>query len=292
MRLKLIILILLFPAIAFAGVDLPYSTTYDCDDWDSSMGEPTNCPGITKYLDGSCGDQSLYETISSASNNPAGEGYKGQRHYMGDGTNENGGGTDITLNSPQNEIWFRFYMKYSSGFAWDAGETNPLSYDKIIYIDVSGSYSVIFEFRLWSRTTIWTEASGGLNYDCNTGREECLNENFANFVSVNGGYTGDGQWHMYEIYLNNQTDTAKVWIDETLIYHRTDIDFEGAGTHPGFQHFVIGSNQGYPDNCTGDGQCCSGAYADFDDIAISNTGYIGSAGPPATADDISGVKIE
>jgi len=56
-----------------------------------------------------------------------------------------------------------------------------------------------------------------------------------------------------------------MWIDGVKKIEYTDVDY---GTTSGWSWFVIGSNQSTPDNGRN-------MYVDFDDIAVSNTGYIG-----------------
>ncbi len=92
----------------FAGVDLPWSTTYDCADW-LTLGDTLNCDGLSPY--GGWAHNGNYEQIVSAVNNPNGGGSKGQRHRYGDRTNSSSGGTKIEFNSPQPEIWIRWYMR-------------------------------------------------------------------------------------------------------------------------------------------------------------------------------------
>jgi len=64
---------------------------------------------------------------------------------------------------------------------------------------------------------------------------------------------------------NGYDGIAEMWVDGVRKIHYTDVDF---GTASGWTYFAIGSNQRYPSN----GRCMA---VDFDDIAVSNTGYIG-----------------
>jgi hypothetical protein len=64
---------------------------------------------------------------------------------------------------------------------------------------------------------------------------------------------------------NGYNGIAEMWVDGVRKIHYTDVDF---GTAGGWTYFAIGSNQRYPSN----GRCMA---VDFDDIAVSNTGYIG-----------------
>ena len=265
---------LIYPQNSFAGVDLPWSTTFNCADWTQSDGV-FNCDGVQNYGGWTCGN--LEERIFSDANYSSGGGGKGQRHYEGDGSNNNSGGTIVYFNGYHPEIWVRWYMKYSSGFAWDSGESNPLLYDKILYFDVGTTYATIPEWHYWGWFNFWTYQGG--NHDGTSW----------GWTKAMGGQTSDGNWHCYEVHLNKNTGVAQLWFDGVLKVNLASVDF-GSG-HPGFKKVVFGSNQRYPDNCAG--TCCDTAYVDFDDIAISNTGYIGpitagggEAAPPSPPQDL------
>ena len=72
---------------------------------------------------------------------------------------------------------------------------------------------------------------------------------------------------------------AEMWIDGVKRLTYTNVNY---GTHSGWTSLVIGSNQAKPNN----GRSMA---VDFDDIAVSNTGYIGplpdtiSPSPPVNA---------
>lgn len=239
----------------FAAVDLPWSTTYDCADW-LSYSATLSCDGLSKGGNWTCSGGE-YEQIISDANMAAGEGGKGQRHWEGDGNNNNSGGTYLVFNSAQSEIWIRWYMRYQSGFAWSS-----LVYDKLLYLHTANSYHIpewvgLDGFSLGSQA----KSSGGTTHYCT-----CSN---CGWTTIMGGATSDGLWHCYEIHLKMDTDgtdgVGEMWIDENLIISKTDVDF---GTSAGWINFLIGSNQLDPNN----GGC---EYVDFDDMAVSATGYIG-----------------
>jgi hypothetical protein len=89
------------------------------------------------------------------------------------------------------------------------------------------------------------------------------------FTDTMGQSTGDGLWHSYEVHIkmdtNGSNGIAQTWIDGDLILNLSNCDF---GTEPGWASVQIGENQRSPAN----GGC---AAVDFDDISVSNTGYIG-----------------
>ena len=99
-----------------AAVDLPWSTTYDCLEWDQSQGSPS-CDGLA--LGGGWTCEGLGEQITSDANYPNGAGGKGQRHWKGDGIdNVTSGGLSLAFQTPQKELWIRWYMRYEEGFKW------------------------------------------------------------------------------------------------------------------------------------------------------------------------------
>ncbi len=237
----------------FAGVNLPWSTTYDCADWDN--GDTINCDGLGSAGGWSC--YGNYEQITSAANNPNGGGGKGQRHWYGDGTNSGSGGSSVEF-SAQPEIWIRWYMRYPLGFTWSTSYGNAPHYDKILLTFAGGEKRQI---KLegggigLGGGTVPTPTSGGQGW-----------------ANINGGATGDGQFHCYEVHIVAETGvnngTFEVWIDGVQVLSDTSADF---GSSAGIDSIIIGSNQESPDN--------GGVVAvDYDDIAISNTGYIGLLG--------------
>lgn len=210
-----------------------------------SVGNPANTYNMI-------GDE---EQITSAANYPGGGGGKGQRHWVGDGSNKNTGGLGISFSSPEPEIWFRWYMRYELGFAWSP----YLGYDKILYVHGAGS-EMITGFYGPDKLSIYGQHTGDDKhyrcYDCG-------------WETIMGGPTSDGQWHLYEIHLkmdtNGSNGVAEWWVDSVLQLSHANCNF---GTVTGINWIGIGSNQGSPGNNRT-------MAVDFDDIAISNTGYIG-----------------
>jgi hypothetical protein len=89
----------------------------------------------------------------------------------------------------------------------------------------------------------------------------------------NGYRLSDGSWHCYEVHFKTNTTTSpyngvyQFWFDGVLKANFTNVDY----MKDTINWMLIGSNQSSPAN----GGC---RYLDFDDIAISNTGYIGPLG--------------
>jgi hypothetical protein len=243
-------LILALATTGQAGVNLPWSTSYDCSDW--SQGGQLSCDSLVKYGDWTCGSGQK-EQITAQANNPLGAGGKGQRQWAGDGTNDNSGSTVITFNAPQRELWIRWYMRYEAGFKWSA-----LQYDKLIYLD----NTTVPEFYGWDSVNVYTAPSG--NHASATGGWDTVMKNGA-IDPATGHRTSDGQWHWYEVHLKNDgtNGIAEFWVDGVRYLSAANVNF---GTD--FTHVIIGENQNSPNN----GGC---SFIDFDDLAISSTGSLG-----------------
>lgn len=255
MRYFLIIfLLVLYVAPSRADVAVPFSTTFDCAEWITTDGEPT-CDGLLKWGDWSCsnGDETYeYARITDPANYSGGGGGKGFRSWDGDGANNGSGSVSITFMTPQPEVWVRWYMRYPLGFTW-----STLAYEKLLYFDAAGGNTAIPEFY-YGGFDIYSPA-GGRYSQAGWGWTEIM-----------GGATGDGLWHYYEVHLKMDTDgtdgIGQIYVDGVLRLDRSTIDF---GTQAaGWTRFQLTSNQDSPDN----GQC---EPVDVDDVAISNTAYIG-----------------
>ncbi|MFC1884328.1 hypothetical protein ACFL2O_06135 [Thermodesulfobacteriota bacterium] len=194
------------------------------------------------------------EEITQNANYPYGKGGCGQRHWVGDGSNKNSGGTALKFNSPQKELWIRWYMRYEKGFKW-----NKLHYDKILYIrSRKKNNAAIVEWYGSNGFDIYAQAAGG-RYPC----RQC------GWLSTMRSMRSDGKWHYYEIHIkmdtNGRDGVSEAWIDRRKIMSNKNVNF---GSVSGWTWFTIGSNQALPDN----GRCM---YVDFDEIYVSNTGRIG-----------------
>jgi hypothetical protein len=239
---------LLNPSTSFAAVNLPWATTYNCHEWKQADSHYTNCDDLTHYGDWKTKDNKE-EQITAAANYPGGRGGRGQRQWVGDGVNNNSGGLKITFNSPQNELWIRWYMRYELGFQW-----NPLVYDKILYIDPGPIYAVIPEFY-----------GNEMNIAKNKSPNNQLSTGGKGWNAIMGGATSDGQWHLYEIHIKMDTNgangIAEFWVDNVQTLYYNNVDY---GTAQGWSSVVFGSNQRFPANG-------KDMYVDFDDIVISAT---------------------
>ena len=235
-----------------AAVDLPWSTTYNCPEWNQTQGG-LSCNGLQKALDGTCQGQG--EQITQSANYPGGGGGKGQRHWQGDGTNSNSGGTLLNFNSPQKELWIRWYMRYEKGFKWSS-----LSYDKWLYINTGAQgKDCIPEF--YGSNGISVGAQGTPN----------PHQVFANkgWQAIYGSQS-DGSWFCVEIHIkmdtNGSNGIGRLWLNGELIASNTAVNWSGGNStaRQGWTRFLIGSNQKSPSNGRP-------MYVDFDDFYVTNT---------------------
>ena len=253
-----IITILYYPDNSHSAVNLPWSTTYNCPEWTQSNGlSNVNCDGLAGHGGWVATDNSgsYEEQITSAANYPGGSGGRGQRNWKADGYDNNSGGLKINFNSPQSELWIRWYMRYELGFQWD-----PLLMNKILYLDPGQIHAVIPEFYGQEMNIAKSKSP---NNQLSTGGQGW------NAIMANGGTDArgnkmsDGQWHLYEIHIKMDTNgangIAEFWVDnvQTLYYNNSDY-----GTAQGWSTVVFGSNQLWPANG-------KAMYVDFDDIVIS-----------------------
>jgi len=259
-NLIIFLFILCLTSLANAGIDLPWSTTFDCTgDTDSAW----TCDGMQELGSGS---ETTYFT--SSANYSGGDGGNGARFQCSDGDNQgNSQPIGVVFNNLQTELWIRVYIRYESGFNWQTIYTNM--YDKLLYLDSAQTGKAIGE---WSDgyMAIWDE-------------NDSTDKGSISWEDVMGGTTSDGEFHCYEIHLKLDTDGSdgvkELWVDGEKGLTKTDVDFDDNGWNQ--LHFY--SNQKVVDNG-------SPANVDYDDMAISNTGYIGPLDAEETT-TIQGITI-
>ncbi len=241
---------------ANAGIDLPWSTTFNCNEWNGGPGsQDPYCDGISKSGDWSCTtcDPPKYEQITSAANYPLGGGGRGQRHWIGDGRNINSGSLAIHFNTPQTEWWIRFYMRHQKGFTWKDGSQHA---QKILYLYSAQSTAGYIGWQDRDKVRLYVGPSM-----C-----QVISDDGNGFQTVMGGATGDGEWHLYEFHFKiSNPPTIQMWIDGVLRLESFNVNWGGISS---WSYFKIPENLDSADN----GDCY---YQDIDDIAISNTGRIG-----------------
>ena len=164
----------------------------------------------------------------------------------------------IAFNSPQSELWIRWYMRYEQDFEW-----NPLVQDKILYIDVNTHPFLVFGYN-WSDEVQFL--ADGNPYSVGAGNG--WNTIMANGTTdARGNKKSDGQWYLYEIHIkmdtNGSNGIGEAWIDGIRRFSRSDMDF-GSQTFgkTGWSHIGIGNNNQIPTTT----RCM---FVDFDDISIS-----------------------
>jgi hypothetical protein len=250
---------------------LAFSTTFNCPDWNQTMGgadQNVCAPG-----DGIDGwgawttSKGTVDSITSAANFPGGGGGKGLRHMRGDGGNNNGGGIRIVFPSRLNDLWIRFYMRYQSGFGWEYDQPH---YTKDLYVNVNATnqgsiFTIGFHNGYFG---VGLVNPGSMNL-VDTSRQ-------GGWQDINRGTKGDGQWHAYETHVkmdtNGSNGIAESWVDGILVHRHTNVNWGGSTGWHGFEWLLLGSNQNKVIN--------NGVemYTDYDDVAVSGTGYIGPIG--------------
>ena len=266
-------LLILSTQLYATTVSIPWSTSYvGCADWTNEGQQDTGCDGLEYQLDNHCpkeGSAEEWEEISIDANNPTGDGGKGQIHWIADGENMQSGSTRVDF-ANQTELWIRYYFKYPLGFKW----TSNFVGEKQVYINQGGTYVIP---HWYTHDRLRAYVNGGDRGHVHWGWDNLM---VNGATDGNGHKEADGQWHYLETYiLAGASGAMKIWVDGVL-----RLNLSGISMPSSFYNMVIGSNQKYPDNCPGNALCtpsCVPMY--YDDIAISDEGYIGPiAGTPPT----------
>jgi hypothetical protein len=172
----------------------------------------------------------------------------------------------IKFNSPQKELWIRWYMRYPSGYKY-----NPQSWDKLLYIRDAAPINLVVDLA-WGTQIRFN--SGSHVYTASHGWDAIM----VNGSLVDGHRTGDGLWHYFEVHIEMDTTNTPdydgvghIWVDGVLRLNVTNANFSlnNATARNGWTSIQVKSNQAFPQNDF------LGSYVDIDDVAISNTGYIG-----------------
>jgi hypothetical protein len=180
------------------------------------------------------------DVVFAEANNPGGRGGLGYRHYRVAPTH--GGGGIRFKHPPTGELWLRWYERYSMGFDW--AQRVPPAWAKELRDDgpgvilswLNGSFCIwksrcqVTDDRRWS--DYWDRPS-------------------------------DGSWHCLEVYMNQRTGAATIWVDAREVAKARS--GRNLGTVP-FSKWGV-SNQASPTEVD--------SYTDFDDWAASATGRVG-----------------
>ena len=252
-----------------------FTTTFDIPAWTQTDG--LSDAQLAPSGDGIAGDLGNTTTlgaedqIASAANNSAGGGGLGFRHWVGDGLNNNGGGIRISF-AATTEMWVRYYIKHPLGFAYN-GSGNM----KTIYAngDIATFYFGYFFGEMGGH--IENDSGFGTSVGNHLARASGEYAPFTlvakTFADWQGGATGDGQWHYLELHVKVNSAPAvgdgifEFWVDGVKCYSNSGCRFNPTDTS-GWTSIRIGSNQNEPANG-------ADMPIDFDDIVVSNSGYIG-----------------
>lgn len=259
MRKTVTVVVLLAAVALLVPTDKPqaqgaiyWQTSFDCPEWRQSNGlSDADVCGPGDYLSGDGGwvtSRGNQDQITAAANNPLGTG-RGFRHWRGEVSGNNGGGLKIGLPQGLTEVWFRWYTRFSPNVQWQT-----LIQTKDLYINAgsAGSFTLGVHDGLSPGTFGIAYVPTSLNM----------------FGSPGWSVIGNGQWHFLEFHVKTTSPTiAESWVDGQLVHRNTNVPFATP-----VNYIVIGSNH-----------CCTlpgspDFYNDYDDIAISRTGYIGPIG--------------
>jgi hypothetical protein len=244
-----IFLVMFFVGGVSAAVDLSsgyWETTYNCAEWEGTTSPKTQpgCDGLSRGGDEQTGGK--YEQITGGANYPGGGGVRGQRHWIGYGCctgNERStsGGLDIDFSSPPSKFWMRWYMRFENGFNHDWSHYKMLFLydDTRIALDVNGDGSI----NMVSPNYHCSNCGWGYNF-----------------------YTGDisnGSWVQMELHMDVSSNLIEFWVNGELVWQETSATDISAPNRIRIGSNIKNFNQ------------VPAMYIDYDDIAISTTGYIG-----------------
>lgn len=252
-RFIVVVSILFLSSTSLAGIDLPWSSTYDCHEW-HHYNEPLKCDKLNKNGRWTASPEDYYEQIVAVANRFSGGGGKGQRHWIGDGTNNNSGGTRIIFNTPQEKFWIRWYMRWQEGF-------REFGQFKVLYgITPGGSNGPVINFFY---------PGGGMSFEyLVSGNESCSNCGWGTDFYKSG--VSDGSWVYVEAMIDIPDGRLKLWIgpNKRLVIDAFNVTFKESAV----ESFVVGSNQKNVANG-------KSMYVDYDDFVITTSGYIGPGSP-------------
>jgi hypothetical protein len=247
---------------AAQSVPLVFQTTFNCPEWNQSMGladadvcNPNDDVAGNGGWTTSAGSR---DQITAPANNPAGAGGRGFRHWVGDGVNNTGGGIRVDFPSGGlSEMWFRYYIRFESGFRWGSP-----TYMKTIYCNRGQPGTFYFG--------IFGTIGGHVEQDPTGGGNKLSSVTWSQWQ---GGSVGDGRFHSLEVHVKmNSTGSSsdgvmEFWLNGAKIYSNSNIHFADT-TGARFIDCAVGENHNNPQNGRD-------VYVDFDDIAVSGSGYIG-----------------
>lgn len=271
MRYIITLILLIFAATANAAAisTFPWSQSFDCAEYTptayNSWTPPTGCTDINahNYI-----SLSGYQTTITSSANHTPSGGNGLRFWDGAGFNSETTVLSVDFDSPQKEVWFRWYQRYESGYSWA-----DQAYNKLLYIHAGasstgtyiGGFSIGGGSEIHNQAVLWIMDSAYRYVNSSS------TYNWNHVFGSNDG-TSDGRWVYIELHMLMDTDTTDgeghIYIDGVLAGSDTSVNWSSgnATLQNGFVHLAFDANQNSPDGTY---------YVDYDDLAVSTTGYIG-----------------
>lgn len=245
-------------AYSITPITTPWMETFD-----SYPAQTLNNPTFYPFAGGTAGQCSggqLTQLTQDAEHDGSGMGI---RWWVGNSKNDNSGTFAFKLANPTNEIWVRMYKRYASGFSWQGGGPND---EKVLwFVDSSQTQPIIYEH---SRTACYDAVRGNVSdaiyfwMQGNSVNQVPCGQPNTGWVATQGGNTGDGQWHVYEVHIKKDTNgnngILRVWTDGILKMNRTDIN-TGGGWPRDILHFQINQDSGANIGCK---------PVDIDNIAV------------------------
>ena len=184
---------------------------------------------------------------------------------VGPGTNNGGGGFKIQLPYKMSEVWVRFYMRHQLGFRWQYDQPH---YEKDLYFNDAMANAAVFVFGYANGYFGVHKVSPGSDHLAAT-------SSAGSWQGINRGPAGDGQWHSYEVHAkmdtNGSNGIAETWVDGVQVARFTNVNWNGSIGWSAWQFFTVAINQNVVANTVD-------MYRDYDDFAVSGSGYIGPIG--------------
>lgn len=219
-------------------------------------------------------------TIATGNNHAAGGGGKAYRFGVGNGGTDRSPALLLDWGTPLTEGWFRFYIRFQSGFDWDKVPEGVPNWIKLWDMRTSG----ILIFGHYARVSPATGRGWGWNVQNSTdwGGSEGWNDTMGDGTN---GQLGDGLWHCMEGHWKEETSGGAadgeldVWIDNNLTGSWSNVGVPIGG----WSGCTIWENVSSVEN--GD------FTVDIDDIRVSGTARIGPLGAAAPSVAIGNLSL-
>lgn len=241
---------------AMASVSLPFSTSFDssgCAEGLNLYNGASSCSGLSNGGNKATKVCTYDSVLHTSANNPLGSG-RGVSHCVDAGKNYQGGTFSVSF-PKQTDLWVRAYIRFPSGFTWSNLQEYKLFWisDGNNYVGSQGSERI---FSLYAGNTMrfWNQY--------NTDGNEVV-------VGTTGhgwNILGDGNWHYIEAHVKYNSGSnghEDGWLDGVQVINK---DLNMTNSSGGWASVEFMTNADSP----------AGSYeVQMDDVAISNTGYIG-----------------